>query len=96
MSEPEHVRKAPLEAQTTEQRADFENIDMGGLLTEGLVESPIAFSAYSVLEVLAGAPAITAMVAVSLCAATSLSGWVLYRNLITTRTVDGNYARASI
>ena len=69
---------------------------LGGLLKEGLVESPIAFFAYSVLEVLAGAPAITAMVAVSLCAATSLSGWVLYRNLITTRTVDGNYARASI
>ena len=69
---------------------------LAGLFTEGLVESPIAFYAYSVLEVLAGAPAITAMVAVSLCAATSLSGWVLYRNLITTRTVDGNYARASI
>ena len=69
---------------------------LGGFLMEGLVESPIAFYAYSVLDLLAGAPAVTAWVALSLCAAMSLSGWVLYRNLITTRTVDGNYARASI
>ncbi len=69
---------------------------LGGFLMDGLVESPIAFYAYSVLDLLAGAPAVTAWVALSLCAAMSLSGWVLYRNLITTRTVDGNYARASI
>ena len=67
-----------------------------GLLADGLVESGIAFNAYSFLDLLAGAPAVTAMVAISFCAATSLSGWVLYRNLITTRTVDGDYARASI
>ena len=67
-----------------------------GLLADGLVESAIAFHAYSVFEVLAGAPALTAMVAVSFAAATGLSGWVLYRNLMTTRTVDGNYARASL
>ena len=69
---------------------------LGGFLMDGLVESPIAFYAYSVLDLLAGAPTVTAMVTVSFSAAMSLSGWVLYRNLITTRTVDGNYARASI
>lgn len=67
-----------------------------GVFTDGLLESSIAFYAYSVLGALADAPVVAAMGAVSLAAATSLSGWVLYRNLITTRTVDGNYARASI
>ena len=67
-----------------------------GLLTDGLVESGIAFRAYSFLDLLAGAPAVTAMVAVSFAAATSLSGWVLYRNLIATRAVDRNYAKASL
>ncbi len=71
-----------------------------GYLTEGLVESPIAFYAYSALDLLAGAPAVTAMVAVAFAATTSLSAWVLYRNLNlnlkTNHTVDGNYARASI
>ena len=64
-----------------------------GFLADGLVESPVAFFAYSVLDLLAGAPAITVMVAVSFAAATGLAGWVLYRNLMTTRTVDGEYAR---
>ena len=63
-----------------------------GLLADGFVESGIAFSTYSFLDLLAGAPAVTAMVSVSFAAATGLSGWVLYRNLMTTRTVDGNYA----
>ena len=67
-----------------------------GLLADGLVESGIAYYAYSFLDLLAGAPAVTAMVAVSFAAATSLSGWVLYRNLMTTRTLDGNYARTSV
>ena len=67
-----------------------------GFLADGLVESPVAFFAYSVLDLLAGAPAITVMVAVSFAAATGLAGWVLYRNLMTTRTVDGEYARASV
>ena len=67
-----------------------------GLLADGLVESGITFYAYSFLDLLAGAPAVAAMVAVSFAAATSLSGWVLYRNLMTTLTVDGNYARTSI
>jgi anti-sigma factor RsiW len=67
-----------------------------GLLADGLVESGITFYAYSFLDLLAGAPAVAAMVAVSFAAATSLSGWVLYRNLMTTHTVDGNYARTSI
>ena len=67
-----------------------------GFLADGLVESPVAFFAYSVLDLLAGAPAITGMVAVSFAAATGLAGWVLYRNLMTTRTVDGEYARASV
>ena len=67
-----------------------------GLLADGLVESGIAFYAYSFFDLLAGAPAVTAMAAVSFAAATSLSGWVLYRNLMTNRTVDGNYARTSI
>ena len=66
------------------------------LLADGIVESGIADYAYSALDLLAGSPAITAMVAVSFAAATSLSAWVLYRNLITTRTVDGDYARASV
>ena len=67
-----------------------------GFLADGLVESPIAFFAYSALDLLAGAPTATAMVAVSFAAATGLSGWVLYRNLMTTRAVDGHYARASV
>ena len=67
-----------------------------GVFTDGLLESSFAFHAYSVLGALAGAPAMTALAVVSLATATSLSGWVLYRNLMTTRTVDGNYARASI
>jgi hypothetical protein len=67
-----------------------------GLFADGVLESPLVFYAYSVLGALANAPVVTAMVAVSLAAATSLSGWVLYRNLMTTRTVDGNYATASI
>ena len=66
-----------------------------GFLADGFVESGIAFYAYSFLDLLAGAPAVTAMLAVSFAAATSLSGWVLYRNLMTTRTVDENYARTS-
>jgi len=67
-----------------------------GIFADGVLESPLVFYAYSVLGALANAPVVTAMVAVSLAAATSLSGWVLYRNLMTTRTVDGNYATASI
>jgi anti-sigma factor RsiW len=67
-----------------------------GLLADGLVESPIAFYAYSALDFVVAAPAETAMVAVSFAATTSLAGWVLYRNLMTTRTVDGDYARASV
>ena len=67
-----------------------------GYLADGLVASPIAFYAYSALDLLAGAPAVTAIVGVSFAAATGLSGWVLYRNLMTTRMVDENYARASV
>ena len=67
-----------------------------GYLAERLVASPIAFYAYSALDLLAGAPAVTAIVGVSFAAATGLSGWVLYRNLMTTRMVDENYARASV
>ncbi len=67
-----------------------------GFVADGLVESPVAFFAYSALDLLAGAPAITGMVAVSFAAATGLAGWVLYRNLMTTRTVDREYARASV
>ncbi len=66
-----------------------------GLLADGIVESGIAFYGYSFLDLVAGAPAVTAMVAVSFGAATTLAGWVLYRNLITARTVDGNYAKVS-
>jgi hypothetical protein len=70
-----------------------------GFLADGLVESPVAFFAYSVLDGLAGAPALTGMVAVSFAAATGMAAWVLYRNLMTTRPthkVDGEYARASL
>ncbi len=67
-----------------------------GLLADGLVESPIAFYAYSALDLLAGYPAASATVAVSFAAATSLAAWVLYRNLMTTRTADENYARVSV
>ena len=67
-----------------------------GLLADGLVESGIAFYAYSFFDLLAGAPAVAAMAAVSFAAASSLSGWVLYRNLMTTHTVNGNDARTSI
>ena len=69
---------------------------LAGILTNRLVESPIAFYAYSVLDLLAGTPAVTALLAVSFAGATGLSGWILYRNLMTTRGVDGNYARASV
>jgi anti-sigma factor RsiW len=69
---------------------------MMGFLADGLLESPVAFFAYSGLDLLAGAPAITAMIAVSFSALTGLATWVLYRNLMTTRTVDGKYARASV
>ena len=69
---------------------------LAGIFADGVLESPLVFYAYSVLGALANAPVLTAMVAVSLAAATSLSGWVLYRNLMTTRTMDGNYATASI
>jgi len=65
-------------------------------LADGLVESPITFYAYSALDLLAGAPAITAMVAVSFAAATSLATLFLYRNLKTTRTADENYAKVSV
>ena len=41
-----------------------------GFVADGLVESPVAFFAYSVLDLLAGAPAIAVMVAVSFAAAT--------------------------
>ncbi len=64
-------------------------------LMEGLSESAIMFQAYSVLEAMAGAPALVAMGAVSFAAATSLAGWVLYRNLITT-SANGHYATASV
>jgi hypothetical protein len=36
------------------------------------------------------------MVVVSFAAATGLAGWVLYRNLTNTRTVDGIHANASV
>ena len=67
-----------------------------GLMADGLVESPIAFYAYSALDFVVAAPWVTAMAAVSFTATTTLAGWVLYRNLKTTRTVDGAYARASV
>ena len=67
-----------------------------GLLADGLVESPLAFYAYSALDLVVAAPAVTAMVAVSFTATATLAGWVLYRNLKTTRTVDGAYARVSV
>ena len=67
-----------------------------GVAADMLFESPLMFYAYSTLEALAGAPALAAAVAVTFAAATSLSGWVLYRNLFPTSTVDGQYATASI
>jgi len=71
-------------------------VALSGFLANGLVESLLAFYAYSALDFVVTAPAVTAMVAVSFTAATTLAGWVLYRNLKTTRTVDGAYARASV
>jgi anti-sigma factor RsiW len=65
-------------------------------LANGLVESGLLSTAYSIWDLLSGAPAATAMVAMSFTAATSLAGWVLYRNLLTTQTVDGKYARVSV
>ena len=67
-----------------------------GFVANRLVESSIAFYAYSVLDLLASAPAVTAMVAVSFAAVTGLSGWVLYRNMMTTHGVNRNHARASV
>ena len=63
---------------------------------DGLVESQVAFYAYSALDLLAGAPMVTAMLTVCFAATTSLAGWVLYRNLLTTHTVNVNNATASI
>jgi len=65
-------------------------------LANGLVESGLLLTAYSIWDLLAAAPAVTAVAAVSFAAATSLAGWVLYRNLITTQTVDGKYAGLSL
>lgn len=69
---------------------------MWGFLADGLIESGLAFNAYSILDLLVGAPAVTAMVSVSFAGATGLAGWVLYRNLMTTRAVDGDYAKVSV
>jgi hypothetical protein len=69
---------------------------LGHLLADGLVESQVAFYAYSALDLLAGAPMVTAMLTVCFAATTSLAGWVLYRNLLTTHTVNVNNATASI
>jgi anti-sigma factor RsiW len=69
---------------------------VAGLAADTLFENAIMFYAYSALEALAGAPVLGAMVTVSLAAATSVSGWVLYRNLFPTPKVDGQYATASI
>ncbi len=69
---------------------------VAGLAADALFESALMFYAYSALDALAGAPVLAAMVAVSLAAATGVSGWVLYRNLLPTPKVDGQYATASI
>jgi len=69
---------------------------LGHLLADGLVESQVAFYAYSALDLLAGAPMVTAMLTVCFAATTSLTGWVLYQNLLTTHTVNVNNATASI
>jgi anti-sigma factor RsiW len=69
---------------------------VAGLAADTLVESAIMFYAYSALEAMAGAPVLATMVAVSLAAATSVSGWVLYRNLIPSPTADDEYVTASI
>jgi len=69
---------------------------VAGLAADTLFESAIMFYAYSALEALAGAPVLAAMVAVALAAATSVSGWVLYRNLLPSPTADGQYATVSI
>ena len=69
---------------------------VAGLATDTLFESAVMFYAYSALEALAGAPVLAALVAVSLAAATSVSGWILYRNLLPTPKVDGQYATVSI
>ena len=66
------------------------------LLADGFGESGIPYYAYAFLDLMAGRPAISALVAVAFAAATSLSAWVLYRNLIITRTVDEDYARVSV
>ncbi len=71
-------------------------VEMWGPVTDVLIESGIAFDAYSILDLLVGAPAVTAMVSVSFAAANGLAGWVLYRNLVTTRTVDEDYAKVSV
>ncbi len=69
---------------------------VGGLAADMLFESAIMFYAYSALEALAAAPLLSALAAMSLAAATGASGWVLYRNLIPTQKVDGEYATVSI
>ena len=69
---------------------------VASLATETVLDSSVMFSVYSALEALAGAPVLAAMGAVSLAAAMSVSGWVLYRNLLPTPKVDGTYATASI
>ncbi len=69
---------------------------VAGLLADALLESAFVFQGYSVFKALAGAPGAAAMVAVSLAGATSLCGWVLYRNLVLTQAVDGQHARVSI
>ena len=62
-----------------------------GAFADGLPESPIAVHAYSIMVALADAPMVTVMVAVSLAAATGLSVWILYRNVMISRIVEGNH-----
>ena len=60
-----------------------------------LMESAGLFQAYTLMESLAAAPALLAAGVVTLSTMMVAATWILYRNLIATRTVDGRYARVS-
>ncbi len=59
------------------------------LLADALFESGWIAEAYLIFNALAGQPGAAALGAVCLAGATSLSGWVLYRNLVPTRRPIG-------
>ncbi|MBI4540716.1 MAG: zf-HC2 domain-containing protein [Gemmatimonadetes bacterium] len=58
----------------------------------GLLESEFVLRLYTVLDALVRSPGAAILAASAFSALTAAALWVLYRNLVTTRSVDGKYA----